>query len=660
MTGSTENYNHVKIPKKVGPKKAVRSKWPEAKLIEKRLASARACLGSLPNVVFVDKSSSSGLVRDIQEIAPNEALILSDLMLGFEQFNKICLSGALSAPIENGYIEMASLFDSIEKDAIYLLKFLEKPRSRAEDFIQHWRSEMTRRHRGTLHERFEKVQGLAEKTFENTESQVIRERALLDAYSDLKAGMKASSLLVEKIKVLVQARIEKEKSDLADTLKAKEDVSNQSSIVMLEADIAVDDALRCVEKSERVMMSLDALIYHFSHSLIFGEMVHMRQQQVTEAKECLWRHSSQFVSTNGSMFTGLQATLRSTLELNEATKMMTTLSGVNNKSAKLLSSHGNAVQTNAIEASFKTGLKIETVRQLVSSIADYKNKSQDLIANLQRKSMQEEHAIHSIIQNQKTSGAQNNEKIDAHEISEDGIVFTVKDSAPLKPIEWRFDVIEEPAEEDERQALEMSRALVKDALDRNLDKNLLMVAEINKKSVFNVRALLEAGANPLYRLGQKTGVELALQKDHQEIVNLLVRFATLPESTGQKEQAMCAKVAVALAPYWDELAIFSAIWPLEWRQSHQWDRALAQHHSQGVLSKDPESLSKIKFIWKNELKEKDNDKDEQYEKNEAKDGEGESENEGESKKHIVLVVAEKDKQAKNSDSEFLGHSIKLN
>lgn len=593
------------------PKK--NSAYKELDMLQERLSRARGCLEKVGLSLEASKGPSLlSIAKEVKDIAPVESEALVALMGSFEHFNEVARKSSENIKLNDHYAEMATLFDSIEKDAVFLLEFMEKPRSRFEEFVKNWRTELGRRRRGTLHERFDRIQTIAQEAFAHTEDQVMRERAILEAYHEFQMAIKISLLLIEKIKGTLKSEQEKSVEVLRTAqaqVEALADRTETTSIDKMEVEIGRDDALKKVEWWNRQYMGLETLGHHLSNSIAYGEIIKMRQQQVMEAKEHVWRHSASFLSTNAWVFTGLQTTLKSTLELNQSTKMIQAMSGVSEGSAQLLAKHGNQVQMNAIEAAFKTGLKADTVRQLVASIVDYKKKSHDLIHQLQQKSMLEEQKIQGIIQ----KGQQGIVETEADRASIPMIAGTdlgdvtevniASGESITAPLVWK-SVLKWPENPEHVIALKQARGLVEKALQDRLDRNLLMFAEINKQEPFHVWALLEAGANPLARLGQKTGVELALQKKNLGLVELLLSFVDLEHlPKHQPDKVALARLALLLYPSAQHsvvedaslLELFAQKVPLEWRQQH-WE-LVANHLRSGLFKQYQASMEQIQEAW---------------------------------------------------------------
>lgn len=489
------------------------------------------------------QSAVSGLIDDLAGIAPKESLILKIIFCELERFNALLRDDNQEDLLKSGYLDVAGIMETMREDILALIKTEERDGSKVEALKEKARLFVREKRFGTLDERYNKIQTLGQNAYQQTQKQVVRERAVLNAYHQFQMAMRLGVYLIQQVQ---EKALEIHKEEQRKLIEAQNKLNqfNQEqrfTLPYMGAEIQRDDALHNTQRAESRLHGLTDLLFNLRQGLTVGQTIKLRQGQVTEAKEHLWRNLSNFMGMNGYLFTGLQSTLKATVQLNQTTRALESLAGVNDKTASLLAETGNEAQMRALKASKTPGIRAETAKKLLTSMTEYMENSKKYLQQIQQVRIVDDNLQHQQVEEHtrvlvaKTSGLLENQEQNNSIIikTNNGMTTTSvnQNETVIVPSSniitssssnatWMGSGSETMKKEEEDNS---PSGLVKKALEKGLNKNLLLFAEINKGKQEYIEALLDVGANPFERLGNKTALELFIQKNENHLKEIFAQ-----------------------------------------------------------------------------------------------------------------------------------------
>ena len=132
-----------------------------------------------------------------------------------------------------------------------------------------------------------------------------------------------------------------------------------------------------------------------------SEVVMVRLQQTTNAKERIYAQSISFFSTNDSVLTALKASFTGMFGLHESTATLDAMKEGVSKSLETLSEIGDKVQEAAIRSGYGPTIRADAVKKLVDSVIDYQVRAQGIIEEMRKASTQNSAEIRDAVEDGK-------------------------------------------------------------------------------------------------------------------------------------------------------------------------------------------------------------------------------------------------------------------
>ena len=104
-----------------------------------------------------------------------------------------------------------------------------------------------------------------------------------------------------------------------------------------------------------------------------------RLKQTTSAKERVYKQAVAFFGTNETVLTALSASFTGLFGLHESTKTLDAMKEGVSDSLEDLADIGGKVQEEALKAGYGPTIRAESVQKLVQAVADYQERSHDII-----------------------------------------------------------------------------------------------------------------------------------------------------------------------------------------------------------------------------------------------------------------------------------------
>ncbi len=316
------------------------------------------------------------LLNRISDLDEERVVAIARTLNQASLFNEVVREQLTSMSVGERYEDIADSFDSIRKDAKGMVEQLDDGKI---DTWERLGNIWMKLSRGDISDRFEKIKKTYLDVSEDSKVQIERERIIMNAYMDFRGALKQAEVQALELLDTAEQKVEAAKDELNQAVAALDTYAGEDPAERARLELTRDERLRAVQEvDDRYQIAKD-----ISDNLTVGyntsEVIMARLKQTTSAKERVYKQSVAFFGTNETVLTALSASFTGLFGLHESTRTLEAMKDGVSDSLEDLADIGGKVQEEALKAGYGPTIRAESVKKLVQSVADYQERSHDIV-----------------------------------------------------------------------------------------------------------------------------------------------------------------------------------------------------------------------------------------------------------------------------------------
>ena len=316
------------------------------------------------------------LLNRISDLDEERVVAIARTLNQASLFNEVVREQLTSMSVGERYEDIADSFDSIRKDAKGMVEQLDDGKI---DTWERLGNIWMKLSRGDISDRFEKIKKTYLDVSEDSKVQIERERIIMNAYMDFRGALKQAEVQALELLDTAEQKVEAAKDELNQAVATLDTYAGEDPAERARLELTRDERLRAVQEADdRYQIAKD-----ISDNLTVGyntsEVIMARLKQTTSAKERVYKQSVAFFGTNETVLTALSASFTGLFGLHESTKTLEAMKDGVSDSLEDLADIGGKVQEEALKAGYGPTIRAESVKKLVQSVADYQERSHDIV-----------------------------------------------------------------------------------------------------------------------------------------------------------------------------------------------------------------------------------------------------------------------------------------
>lgn len=343
---------------------------------------------ALSGLKEIGLSSSEGepapiiaLLNQISDLDEDKVTAIARTLNEATFFNEVVREQVAGMTVGERYEEITAGFNSIRDDAKSLVdQYADGKVSTMERVSNIW-MKMTR---GDIATRFDKIKDVYLEVAKETDNQIKREQKILDAYLDYRGALKNAEVLALDVLNKAEAELNQARETVDGAVAAVEAYTGDDAAERARLELDRDEKLRALQKTDKRYQIAKDLSDNLTVGYNTSEVVMARLVQTKNAKERIYAQSVSFFSTNETVLTALTATFTGMFGLHESTETLNAMKKGIEDSLTTLSEVGGKVQEAALEAGYGPTVSAAAVKQLVDSVVNYQERSQDIINEMRK------------------------------------------------------------------------------------------------------------------------------------------------------------------------------------------------------------------------------------------------------------------------------------
>ena len=335
------------------------------------------------------------LLEEVRHVDEPRALAIANVVKHMSEFNQLVRDNVEDINVGNRYLEISQMFDSIREDSKRLIAQLDDGKiGLGEKMSNVW----MKIHRGTPHERFEKIVDVYQEVCKDTKDQLEREQVIMDGYIDFRFALKEAEILARELLEKQLPNLEAAKQTLADAQKAVNDYTGDDESEKSRLELRRDEAHDRYKKEDRIYQLCKDIAENLAIGYDVGETLVTKLRQTHDVKDQVYRRAVTFFTTNEHVFTILGTVYTSQQGLHEATQSTEALKEGVNKSLEDVADLGRELERAALKAGYGSTISPESLEKLVKAISDYQVDSLKMIAELRQESEDNAREIRRVVE----------------------------------------------------------------------------------------------------------------------------------------------------------------------------------------------------------------------------------------------------------------------
>ncbi len=340
------------------------------------------------------ESGLANLLQGVVHVDEPKVLAIAQTVGYIGTFSQLVRDNVESMNVAERYNQITEMFNSIREDSKKLVGQLEDGKV---DYKEKAQNLWMRLSRGSTHSRFEKIRGLFNDVSEDTEEQLDKEEAILEAYINFRFALKESETLAYDVLSTQEQKLKSANEKMQSADKNLEDYSGsddaQSSRLQMDRDLAVEDHRR----EDATYQLIKDVAEDLKNGYNIGETLIAKLQQTHGVKQRVFQRSISFFTTNEHVFTTLDATYTSQRGLHEQTQTLEGMKEGINKGIEDVAELGRNLETAALKAGYGSTYNPSSIQKLVDAIVQYQTESQQMISDLRKESTQSVEEIEKLV-----------------------------------------------------------------------------------------------------------------------------------------------------------------------------------------------------------------------------------------------------------------------
>ena len=350
------------------------------------------------------------LLNRITELDEERVVSIARTLNQASLFNEVVREQLTSMSVGERYEDIADSFNSIREDAKGMVEQLDDGKI---DTWERLGNVWMKLSRGDISDRFEKIKQTYLEVAEDSKAQIERERIIMNAYLDFRGALKQAEVQALEVLNKAEAEVESAKEALNEQVAELDAFTGDDPADRARLELARDEQLRAVQEADdRYQIAKD-----ISDNLTVGyntsEVIMARLKQTTSAKERVYKQAVAFFGTNETVLTALSASFTGLFGLHESTRTLDAMKEGVSDSLEDLADIGGKVQEEALKAGYGPTVRAESVQRLVKAVADYQERSHDIIEEMRTLSTRNAEDIRDVVEDGKKRMARLEQRVKA-------------------------------------------------------------------------------------------------------------------------------------------------------------------------------------------------------------------------------------------------------
>lgn len=341
-----------------------------------------------------ESTSIATLLEQVVDLDKDKITAIVQILQRQETFNELVRENISDMEVANRYDIITQAFNDIRSDANREVNWAEKGQNGVGVKVKRW---LTSIQRGSISEQYNKVKKIYLEVFTQSNQQIKKERAILQAYNDYRLQLKESQILASDV-LKIAEKMKLEQSEKLEN--AKNSVENytgddQSEKIKLELEREV--ALRDYQEKDKKYQIVKDLSENLTVAYSASESVFSRLNQVSEVKQRVTEKAANFFRTNEIVFTALSASITSLTGLKEISKTQEAMQKGITAGLNDIAVTGSKTLEEGLKAGYGKTIDVQAVKNLVNSIVDFQTDSVKLINDLRNESAENAKQIQDVV-----------------------------------------------------------------------------------------------------------------------------------------------------------------------------------------------------------------------------------------------------------------------
>lgn len=316
------------------------------------------------------------LLNRITDLDEERVVAIARTLNQASLFNEVVREQLTSMTVGERYEKIADSFDSIRKDAKGMVEQLDDGKI---DTWERLGNVWMKVSRGDISDRFEKIKKTYLDVAEDSKVQIERERIIMNAYLDFRGALKQAEVQALEVLDTAEQKVEEAKAELDKAVAALDSYAGEDPAERAKLELARDERLRAVQDADDRYQIAKDISDNLTTGYNTSEVIMARLKQTTSAKERVYKQAVAFFGTNETVLTALSASFTGLFGLHESTRTLNAMKEGVSDSLEDLADIGGKVQEEALKAGYGPTIRAESVQKLVQAVADYQERSHDII-----------------------------------------------------------------------------------------------------------------------------------------------------------------------------------------------------------------------------------------------------------------------------------------
>lgn len=338
------------------------------------------------------------LLEKITDLDPDRVATIARTLDQSSHFNDVVRENVSGMTVGERYEDITKAFNTIRDDAQSMVKqYADGKISTMERVGNAW-MKMTR---GDIASRFGKIKDTYLEVQEETDNQITREKAILEAYLDFRGALKNSEVLALEVLATAEGKLKAARERVQAAVAEVEAFEGDDAAGRAALELKRDEVLRELQGEEERYQIAKDLSDNITIGYNTSEVIMARLVQTTNAKQRIYAQSVSFFGTNEIVLTALTATFTGMHGLHESTQTLEAMKKGVDQSLEVLAEVGGDVQEAAVKAGYGPTVSAASVKKLVDSVVAYQERSVEIIGEMRQLATQNSKEIREYVEDGK-------------------------------------------------------------------------------------------------------------------------------------------------------------------------------------------------------------------------------------------------------------------
>ncbi len=323
-----------------------------------------------------DNAPVVAIINRVKGLSEHHALIIARTLQHQSHFAQVVRDEITSMSMSDRHAAIAEMFNSIRDDGKTMLAQMDDGKIDMGEKLQNvW----MRFRRGTIPERFAKIQTTYADVMKDSQDQIRREEVILTSYQDFRLALKEAEIAAHELFKAAQAELDAKQRAVQEAQDALAAYVGEDAADKARLEMARDQAVRAHKEEDDRYQKVKNLTDNLTVSYAATETVMARLDQTHQVKSKLYDQGVTFFGTMESVLTAMGTTLTSLHGLHESTQTVEAMKSGINQGLEDLASMGGDIQMQALKTAHGPTIQVESVKKLVDSVIDFQQRSAETI-----------------------------------------------------------------------------------------------------------------------------------------------------------------------------------------------------------------------------------------------------------------------------------------